>query len=370
MMGPLDGVRVLEFAGLGPVPFCGMLLSDLGADVIQVNRPGTPPPAAHAVTSRGRCHLVLDLKQPGDAERCRALCAQADVVIEGFRPGVLERLGLGPDLMLARNPRLVVGRMTGWGQSGPYAQMAGHDLNYIALSGALHAIGPAARPIPPLNLVGDFGGGALYLAMGILAGLLHARETGQGQVIDCAISDGAASLMSMLYGYMADGRWTDRRESNRLDGGAHFYAPYQCLDGQWITIGAIEPQFYAELLELLGLDADASFQRQGDEKAWPELRSKVAACIATRTRDEWCRVLEGTDACFAPMMSMTEAHLHVHNEARQTFVRHDGVMQPAPAPRFSATPAEIQHGARTPEEVALVLARWMSSGRVGPEATS
>ena len=285
--------------------------------------------------------MALDLKQPQSIEACLKLMEQADGVIEGFRPGVMERLGLGPDVALARNPRLVYGRMTGWGQFGPYAKAAGHDMNYIAITGALDAIGTTEKPVPPLNLVGDFGGGALYLAFGLLAGVIHARQSGQGQVIDCAMSDGAASLMAMFYGFKAGGMWNEGRRSNLLDGGAHFYDTYQCSDGGWISIGSIEPQFYLLLLEKTGI-TDPQFQHQMSREDWPELRDKLAAVIATRTRDEWCALMDGTDVCFAPVLSMDEAPSHPHNAARETFVEVGGVVQPAPAPRFSATPGKIQ----------------------------
>jgi alpha-methylacyl-CoA racemase len=283
----------------------------------------------------------LDLKNPASIETCLKLFETADVVFEGFRPGVMERLGLGPDVALKRNPKLVYGRMTGWGQFGPYAQAAGHDMNYIAITGALHAIGTEDKPIPPLNLVGDFGGGALYLAFGILAGVIKARETGEGQVIDCAMSDGAASLMAMFYGFKASGAWTESRRSNLLDGGAHFYDTYQCSDGKWVSIGSIEPQFYALLLEKTGI-TDPAFKAQMDRGAWPDLTAKLAAVIATKTRDEWCALMEATDVCFAPILDLDEAPKHAHNVARQTFVEVAGVTQPAPAPRFSKTPGAIQ----------------------------
>ena len=338
--GPLSGLKVLEFAGIGPGPFCGMLLSDLGADVVRIDRKGPGRAAKTDITARGRKSVALDLKLPAAVEACLKLMETADAVFEGFRPGVMERLGLGPDVALARNPKLVFGRMTGWGQTGPYAQAAGHDMNYIAISGALGAIGTAEKPIPPLNLVGDFGGGALYLAFGLLAGVIHARETGQGQVIDCAMSDGAASLMAMFYGFKAAGAWSDTRRSNLLDGGAHFYDTYQCADDEWIAIGSIEPQFYALLLEKTGID-DPAFKAQMDRTQWPSLREKLAAAIVGKTRDEWCEIMAGTDVCFGPVLSLDEAPRHAHNVARQTFVEIDGVIQPAPAPRFSATPGAI-----------------------------
>ena len=265
----------------------------------------------------------------------------ADAVFEGFRPGVMERLGLGPDVALKRNPKLVYGRMTGWGQFGPYANAAGHDMNYIAITGALHAIGTKDKPIPPLNLVGDFGGGALYLAFGLLAGVLNARSTGKGQVIDCAMSDGAASLMSMFYGFKAGGMWKDERRVNLLDGGAHFYDTYQCADGKWISIGSIEPQFYALLLEKTGIN-DPEFAAQMDRGSWDSLREKLAHVIAQKTQAEWCEIMDATDVCFAPVLDLDEAPKHAHNVARKTFVELEGVIQPAPAPRFSVTPGAIQ----------------------------
>lgn len=339
--GPLTGLKIVEFAGIGPGPFCGMLLSDLGADVVRIDRKGQGRASPADITSRGRRSIGLDLKNPASIETCLKLFETADVVFEGFRPGVMERLGLGPDVALKRNPKLVYGRMTGWGQFGPYAQAAGHDMNYIAITGALHAIGTKEKPVPPLNLVGDFGGGALYLAFGILAGVIQARETGKGQVIDCAMSDGAASLMAMFYGFKAGGGWTEERRSNLLDGGAHFYDTYQCADGKWISIGSIEPQFYALLLEKTGI-TDPAFAAQMNRGEWDNLRAKLAEVIATKTQAQWCEIMDGTDVCFAPVLDLDEAPKHKHNVARQTFVELGGVVQPAPAPRFSATPGAIQ----------------------------
>ncbi|HEX4199290.1 MAG TPA: CaiB/BaiF CoA-transferase family protein [Caulobacteraceae bacterium] len=338
--GPLSGLKIVEFAGIGPGPFCGMLLSDLGADVVRIDRKGGGRGSKFAVTERGRRSVALDLKTPAAIEACLTLLERADATFEGFRPGVMERLGLGPEVALKRNPKLVYGRMTGWGQFGPLAQAAGHDINYIALTGALAAIG-GDKPVPPLNLVGDFGGGALYLAFGLLAGIIHARATGEGQVIDCAMTDGSASLMAMFYGMLASGAWRDDRSANLLDGGAHFYDVYQCKDDQWVSLGSIEPQFYALLLEKAGLD-DPQFKQQMSRDDWSELKQKLAAVIRTRTRDEWTALMEGTDVCFAPVMGLKEAASHPHNAARQTFVTIDGVVQPAPAPRFSATPGAIQ----------------------------
>ena len=339
--GPLTGLKVIEFAGIGPGPFCGMLLSDLGADVVRIDRKGGGRASKFDITARGRRSVALDLKSPAAIETCLKLVESADILFEGFRPGVMERLGLGPDVVLGRNPKLVYGRMTGWGQTGPYANAAGHDMNYIAITGALHAIGTAEKPVPPLNLVGDFGGGALYLAFGLLAGVIQARETGKGQVIDCAMSDGAASLMAMFYGFKASGMWKEARRQNLLDGGAHFYDTYQCADGKWISIGSIEPQFYALLLEKTGI-TDPDFSRQMDRSAWPQLREKLAKAIAGKTQAEWCKIMDASDVCFAPVLDLDEAPRHPHNVARQTFVDVAGVIQPAPAPRFSATPGAIQ----------------------------
>ncbi len=339
--GPLTGLKIVEFAGIGPGPFCGMLLSDLGADVVRVDRKGGRGGAPTDITARGRRSVALDLKTPEAVEACLKLMASADGIIEGFRPGVMERLGLGPDVALKRNPRLVYGRMTGWGQTGPYANAAGHDMNYIAITGALHAIGTKDKPVPPLNLVGDFGGGALYLAFGLMAGIIHARETGKGQVIDCAMSDGSASLMAMFYGMKASGIWQEERRANLLDGGAHFYDTYQCSDGKWVSIGSIEPQFYALMLEKTGI-TDPDFQRQMDRSIWPDLREKLAAVFATKSQAEWTTIMAATDVCFAPVLDLDEAPNHPHNAARQTFVQLGGVTQPAPAPRFSETPGVIQ----------------------------
>lgn len=340
--GPLSGVKVLEFAGIGPGPFCAMLLSDMGADVIRIDRKGAQGGSKFDITARGRKSIALDLKNPDAIETVLKLVEKADILQEGFRPGVMERLGLGPDVVLKRNPKIVYGRMTGWGQEGPLALAAGHDINYISLTGALHAIGPKeGKPVPPLNLVGDFGGGALYLAMGMLAALLSARETGKGQVVDTAMTDGATSLMSMFFGFMASGMWEDDRYRNMLDGGAHFYDTYECSDGKFISIGSIEPQFYALLREKAGLD-NAAYDAQMDKSKWPELKDKIAAVFKTKSRDEWCGIMEGTDICFAPVLSIGEAKDHPHNKARETIVEIDGVVQPNVAPRFFGTPSEIQ----------------------------
>lgn len=339
--GPLQGVRVVELAAIGPCPFAGMLLADMGATVIRLDRIPGPRRAIDDITSndtfvdRGRQSVALDLKRQEGRAVALDLIASCDALIEGFRPGVMERLGLGPDRCLARNPRLVYGRMTGWGQKGPLSNTAGHDLNYIALSGALHVMGPADRPpSPPLNLVGDYGGGGVYLAMGVLAGLLEARRTGKGQAIDAAMVDGAASLMTMMYSMRQRGQWRDERESNVIDGAAHFYGVYECSDGRFIAVGAIEPQFYAEFLAVLSLDP-REIGDQWDAGKWPQLRSRLAAIFRTRTRDDWCSRFAGTDACVSPVMKMGEAPHHPHLTARGTFVREaDGRVIPAAAPRF------------------------------------
>ncbi|MGE0595083.1 MAG: CaiB/BaiF CoA transferase family protein [Hyphomonadaceae bacterium] len=357
--GPLNGVKVLEFAGLGPAPFCGMLLSDMGADVVRVDRAGGRLPKFDFL-ARGRRSVAFDLKTEAGKAAARGLMSKAEILIEGFRPGVMERLGLGPDEALAANPRLVYGRMTGWGQEGPLSKAAGHDINYIALAGALHPLGrKGSPPSPPLNLVGDYGGGGVYLAMGVLAAFVEAQRSGKGQVVDCAMVDGAASLMTLFYGLRHAGVWTDERDSNLLDGGAHFYDVYECADGKWISIGSIEPEFYALLLEKLELKGDHAFAAHMDRSAWPALSEKIAAKVKTKTRDEWTALMEGSDVCFAPVLSMTEAPAHPHMAARGTFVAPDGVLQPGPAPRFQRTPSAIQGppaqpGAHTEE----VLADW------------
>lgn len=339
MSGALAGIRIVEMAGIGPGPFAAMMLADHGAEVIRICRPGTLWDTTD-ILLRSRKSIVLDVKKPAAIEAARRLIGSADGLIEGYRPGVMERLGLGPAELLAQHPRLVYGRMTGWGQDGSYSRTAGHDINYIALSGALHAFGRAGeKPTPPINTVGDFGGGGMLLAFGMVSALLHARTTGKGQVIDCAMTDGASLLMSMIWGLRAAGLWTDARGTNLLDTGAHFYDVYETADGKFISVGAIEPQFYAQLRVLLGLDNDPDFDAQTDQSQWPLLRDKLTALFKTRTRDQWCDLLEGSDTCFAPVLSMAEAPDHPHNAHRQTFLTVGGVRQPAPAPRFSATPA-------------------------------
>lgn len=339
--GPLSGVKVLEFAGIGPGPFCGMLLADMGAEVVRIDRKGGRGGSKYDISSRGKKSIALDLKKPEAIEACLKLIEGADILQEGFRPGVMERLGLGPDVALARNPKLVYGRMTGWGQTGMLAQAAGHDINYISLTGALHAIGrPGEKPVPPLNLVGDFGGGALYLAMGMLAALVEAQRSGKGQVVDAAMTDGATSLMTMFYGFTAAGMWKDEKGVNLLDGGTHFYDTYETKDGKYISIGSIEPQFYAILREKAGLSDDI-WQHQMDATKWPEMKDKITEVFKTKTRDEWCAIMENTDICFAPVLSITEAKDHQHNKDRQTIVEVDGVTQPNIAPRFSRTVSKI-----------------------------
>ncbi len=346
-MGPLSGYKIIEMAGIGPAPMCAMLLADMGADVLLIDRTtgsdlGIPLSAKYDLLKRGRRSVALDLKRPEAVATALRLIAQADALIEGFRPGVMERLGLGPDVCLAGNPRLVYGRMTGWGQEGPLAHAAGHDINYIALVGVLHAIGRKGEsPVPPLNLVGDFGGGALYLALGVVAGLLEAQKSGRGQVVDAAMIDGAASLMTLMYGLHAAGKWVEQRGANMLDSGAHYYDTYETSDGKYVAVGAIEAKFYRELLRLSGLEGE-KLPAQNETSSWSAMKQRLTAIFRTKTRDEWCRIMEGTEVCFAPVLSMSEAAAHPHNRHRATLVEVDGVTQPAPAPRFSRTPGAIQ----------------------------
>jgi alpha-methylacyl-CoA racemase len=349
-MGPLSGLKIIELAGIGPGPFCGMMLSDMGAEVIRVDRKSSRGGRSNDVLARNRHSIAVDLKSPEGVETVLRLVETADALFEGFRPGVTERLGLGPEDCMARNPKLVYGRMTGWGQEGPLAQAAGHDINYIALTGALHAIGRAGeRPVPPLNLVGDFGGGGMLLAFGMVCALLEAQQSGKGQVVDAAMTDGASTLMAMFFTMSAAGAFTDQRGTNLLDGGAHFYDTYETSDGKYVCIGSIEPQFYALLVQKAGLDAE-QFAPQMDASRWPELKETLAAVFKSKTRDEWCEIMEGTDVCFAPVLSVFEAPDHPHNKARKTFVEIDGVVQPAPSPRFSRTAPEVRHGARAAGE--------------------
>ena len=352
-MGPLSGFKIIELAGIGPGPFCGMMLSDMGAEVIRVERTGGSKKASKDVLARNRRSIAVDLKQPEGVETVLRLIESADAVFEGFRPGVMERLGLSPDICLARNPRLVFGRMTGWGQTGPMAQAAGHDINYIALAGALHAIGrKSEKPVPPLNLVGDFGGGGMLLAFGMVCALLEAQKSGAGQVVDAAMVDGTASLMAMFFSMAASGAFTQERGSNMLDGGAHFYDTYETEDGKFVCIGSIEPQFYAELIEKAGLDQE-KYAPQMDQSMWPELSKDLESVFLTKTQAQWCQLMEGTDVCFAPVLSIFEAPSHPHNVARNSYTTVDGVVQQSPAPRFSRTEAEISNGARVPGQDTL-----------------
>ena len=359
-MGPLNGYRIVEMAGLGPAPFCAMLLSDMGADVVRIDREGgsNPLDLKIDVLNRGRRSVALNLKTPEGIATAFALIARADAVIEGYRPGVMERLGLGPEECLAKNPRLVFGRMTGWGQEGPLVHAAGHDINYIALTGVLDAIGTDESVTPPLNLIGDFGGGALYLAFGVVCALLEARASGEGQVVDAAMVDGAAHLMTMMYGLAQQGKWTDKRQDNLLDGGAHFYGAFECADGKWIAIGSIEPQFYRLLLDTLGIDPDAEGVSQSKED-WQRMREQLRQTFLREPQSHWCELMEGTDICFAPVLSMADAPEHPHNKDRSVFVKDFGVTQPGPAPRFSRTPGSIRRPPPQPgEHTAEVLEEW------------
>ena len=350
----------MEMAGIGPGPFTAMMLSDMGAEVIRLDRLNQAGSGHRAnVLNRGRRSIAIDLKNSDGVATAQRLIDQADVLVEGFRPGVMERLGLGPDTCLERNPGLVYGRMTGWGQTGPLSQAAGHDINYISIGGALGAMGYADRPpAPPLNLVGDFGGGAMYLLTGILAALVERSSSGKGQVIDAAMTDGTASLLSPFYGLMAMGMWTTDRFSNRLDGGAYYYGSYECSDGKYISIGSLEPQFYALLLEKCEI-TDPAFKDQLDQQAWPEKREKLANLFKTKTQQQWCELMEGSDVCFAPVLNLEEATQHPHNVAREAFIDFDGVTQPAPAPRFSRTPGKIQSSAAMAgEHTEQILRDW------------
>ena len=377
-MGPLTGLRVVELQGIGPGPFCGMMLADMGAEIIRVDRSAAVGSGARSadVLARGRKSIAVDLKNPQGVETVLKLVETADVLLEGFRPGVTERLGLGPDVCLERNPKLVYGRMTGWGQTGTMAHAAGHDINYISLSGVLHAIGePGSRPTPPLNLVGDFGGGGMLLAFGIVAALYERGVSGKGQVIDAAMTDGSALLMNSIFGLMGQGVWNQNRGSNLLDGGAHFYGTYETKDGRFVSIGSIEPQFYALLLEKTGLDQDPDLAKQMSRDDWPKLRKKLAAVLATKTRDDWDEIMLGTDICYAPILNFDEAVAHPHNQARNTFVASADIVQAAPAPRFSRTEPELPEPPVAPgehsEEVlasigldAAAIAELKSSGAV------
>jgi alpha-methylacyl-CoA racemase len=384
-MGVLSGFRIVEFAGIGPAPMCAMLLSDMGADVLRLDRAedaslGIQTDPKYNVLGRGRRSAAVDLKRKEGTEVALRLIEKADALIEGFRPGVMERLGIGPDICMARNSRLVYGRMTGWGQDGPLALAAGHDINYIALTGALHSIGRKGEaPVPPLNLVGDFGGGGVYLALGVVAGLLEAQKSGKGQVIDVAMIDGAASLMAPIYGLRGAGIWSDNRGENILDTGSHYYNVYETSDGKYVAVGSIENKFYAELLRLTGLEGE-KLPRQNDRAAWSAMQERLAAIFKTKTRDEWCRIMEGSEVCFAPVLTMREAPAHPHNRHRATFVEVEGVVQPAPAPRFARTPSTIQRPPARPGEhtvealrdwgfSASELERLRSAGAIGARAS-
>lgn len=355
MAGPLKGIKIVEFAGIGPAPFCGMMLADHGAEVIRIERPAAlTANLPHAqlkpvdALARSRRSIVLDMKKPEAVAVAKALCASADGIIEGYRPGVMERLGLGPDVLLSSNPKLIYGRMTGWGQTGPYAHSAGHDINYIGLSGVLHTIGVVGqKPVPPVNYIGDFGGGGMMLAYGMVSALLGVKMGQPGQVIDCAMTEGSALLASMTFSALEGGWFEDRAGVNRLDGGAHFYDTYETSDGKYIALGAIEPQFYALFRELTGLKDEPAFDDQLNQENWPALKVRVAALFKTKTRDEWCVLMEMTDVCFAPVLSMTEAKTHPHNVARGSFVDVGGWQQPAPAPRYSVTVNDTPRNAPT-----------------------
>ncbi|MCF7768959.1 CaiB/BaiF CoA transferase family protein [Achromobacter pulmonis] len=366
-MGPLHGIKIIEFAGIGPCPMAAMLLADLGATVIRIDRPappllGIPRPLKFNLLLRNRKAITLDLKSSAAQDLVMRLVESADALIEGFRPGVMERLGLGPDACMARNPRLVYGRMTGWGQTGPLAQVAGHDLNYIGLTGVLHAMGRDGQPpTPPLNLVGDFGGGALYLALGVLAAIVEATRSGLGQVVDAAIVDGTASLATALFGLHAAGLWNNKRGHNMLDSGAYFYDVYECADGKWVSVAPLERKFHDKLLELMGLDRE-SLGRQADRDGWPLAKSILADAFRKKTQEQWCELLGTTDVCVAPVLSLDQAADHPHMRERKVFIEVDGVMQPAPAPRFSrtATAKPTPPEAASASTIEAALAGWLS----------
>lgn len=354
---PLTGIRVLEFAGLGPAPFCGMLLADMGADVVRIDRPGTAY-KPEDVEARGRQSIVLNLKQNDDKALALDLVRRADILIEGYRPGVMEKLGFGPKLLHELNPALVYGRITGWGQNGPLADKAGHDINYLALSGALHALGTKEKPAVPLNLIADFGGGALYLAMGVLAALHHAQKTGAGQVVDCAMTEGVISMMNMIYGDFQAGTWTDRREDNVIDGAAPFYNVYRCADGKWVSLACIEPPFYRAFLEKAGLD-DERFAKQWQRDKWPAMKAALEEFFADKPRDEWVAYFVDVDVCLTPVLSLAEAREHPHNRARESFQTIDGIPQTAALPRFGTTQTTTPGGVSPADhDREAILQRW------------
>jgi len=369
-MGALSGYTVIELAGIGPAPMGGMMLADMGAEVIRIERPGAADPkVAEPISGRNKKSVVLDLKQDAGKDTLMALIERADALIDPYRPGVCEKLGFGPDVCLAKNPKLVFARMTGWGQTGPLSQAAGHDLNYIAITGALHAIGRRGeRPVVPLNLVGDFGGGGMLLVTGVLGALLEAARSGVGQVVDVAMVDGTAQLMWMMQGFQQIGAWNaDEREANLLDGAAHFYDTYECADGKYVAIGAIEPQFYAELLARAEI-TDPQFEHQHDASQWPQLKEKLAAVLKTRTRDQWDELMAGSDACFAPVLTMVEAPAYAANSERSVYAQVEGLTHPSPAPRFSKTPSTIEHGTRSLGADTLPVLRAMGMNEASIQA--
>ena len=369
-MGALSGYTVIELAGIGPAPMGGMMLADMGAEVIRIERPGAADPkVAEPISGRNKKSVVLDLKQDAGKDTLMALIERADALIDPYRPGVCEKLGFGPDVCLAKNPKLVFARMTGWGQTGPLSQAAGHDLNYIAITGALHAIGRRGeRPVVPLNLVGDFGAGGMLLVTGVLGALLEAARSGVGQVVDVAMVDGTAQLMWMMQGFQQIGAWNaDEREANLLDGAAHFYDTYECADGKYVAIGAIEPQFYAELLARAEI-TDPQFEHQHDASQWPQLKEKLAAVLKTRTRDQWDELMAGSDACFAPVLTMVEAPAYAANSERSVYAQVEGLTHPSPAPRFSKTPSTIEHGTRSLGADTLPVLRAMGMNEASIQA--
>jgi alpha-methylacyl-CoA racemase len=347
MSGPLNGFKIIEFAGLGPAPFAGMMLSDMGAEILRIDKMSSKSAENSGngnfdILSRGRQTLTIDLKKPDGALLALKMIEKADALIEGFRPGVMEKLGLGPEKCLKKNPKLVYGRMTGWGQEGPLSKFAGHDINYLSLTGALHSIGrKGSNPTPPLNLVGDFGGGGMFLAFGIVCALIEASKSDKGQVVDAAMVDGVASLMAMIHGLLSTDIWEDKPASNFLDTGSHYYDTYECLDGKHVAVGAIEPKFYNSLVEVLGLNKISEEKEQMDKSRWPELKKKFSSIFLTKTRGEWCKIMKDKDVCFSPVLSITEAYEHPHNKARKLFLKNGKRIEPAPAPRFSRTPGSI-----------------------------